>query len=135
MKTTGKIITVVSAQFEHVETGIYRNVTTGTNFERPKVRGKRTWRSLETKILKHAREELHRSRSGLNEAVVERAKSQMTIGEIARRYQKDGYHDSYRQPRHGKTMESESRMGLFQMILCHGSEAQIFPSTHLDICI
>jgi integrase len=109
MKTTGNIITVGSAQFEHVETGIYRNVTTGTYFERPKVRGKRTWRSLETKNLKHAREELHRRRSGLSEAAVERAKSQMTVGEIIRRYQKDGYPDHYRQQREGRTMESESR--------------------------
>lgn len=49
----------------HVEAGIYRTLDSGTYFERPKVRGKRTWRSLETKNLKHAREELHQRRSGL----------------------------------------------------------------------
>ena len=90
MNTSGNYITVGSAQFEHVETGIYRNVTTGTYFERPKVRGKRTWRSLETKNLKHAREELYRRRSGISLAAVERAKTQVTIGEIIRPFQ-DGF--------------------------------------------
>ena len=33
----------------------------------------------------------------------------MTVGEIIRRYQKDGYPDHYRQQREGRTMESESR--------------------------
>ena len=64
MNTTGKLIRVGSAQFERVETGIYRNIASGTYFYRPQVRGKRTWRSLETKNLKHAREEAHRRHAG-----------------------------------------------------------------------
>lgn len=97
-----------AALFEHVETGIYRNLDSGTYFERPKVRGKRTWRSLETKNLKHAREELHKRRSGLKAVEVEMAKTSLMVGDILLRYQKDGYPDRYRQPRQGRTLECET---------------------------
>lgn len=91
MKAKNKDHKAVPARFDHVETGIYRNLDSGTYFERPKVRGKRTWRSLETKNLKHAREELHWRRSGVNAAKLEKGKANITVGEIIRRYQKEGY--------------------------------------------
>src|ERR1035441_2794007 len=48
-----------------VADGIYRRKG-GMLFERPWIKGKRTWRSLETRNLKLAREELPRRRSGLS---------------------------------------------------------------------
>jgi len=52
-------------KFILVESGIYRNPGSGTYFERPVLSGRRTWRSLGTKNLKLAREELHRRRAGV----------------------------------------------------------------------
>jgi hypothetical protein len=97
-----------AAHFEHVEIGIYRNLDSGTYFERPKIRGKRTWRSLDTKNLKHAREELHKRRSGLKVVEAEKAKTSLTVGDILLRYQKDGYPDRHRQARQGRTLECET---------------------------
>jgi integrase len=108
MKTKVEVSKAGAAQFEHVEAGIYRNLDSGTYFERPKVRGKRTWRSLETKNLKHAREELHKRRSGLKVIEAEKAKINLTVGDILQRYQKDGYPDRYRQLRQGRTLEGET---------------------------
>lgn len=109
MKTTVEIKKAGAAHFEHVEAGIYRNTDSGTYFERPKVNGKRTWRSLETKNLKHAREELHKRRSGFSKVVAEKAKGDLTVGDIIRRYQKDGYPDRQKHPRKGRTLECETR--------------------------
>lgn len=108
MKTNVKAPKAGAAPFEHVEAGIYRNLDSGTYFERPKVRGRRTWRSLETKNLKHAREELHRRRSGVSVAELEKERASVTVGEIIRRYQKDGYPDRQKQPRQGRTLELET---------------------------
>ena len=109
MNTKVEVSKAGAAQFEHVEAGIYRNLDSGTYFERPKVRGRRTWRSLETKNLKHAREELHRRRSGVSVVELEKERASVTVGEIVRRYQKDGYPDRHKQPRQGRTLESETR--------------------------
>jgi integrase len=109
MKTTGTIIRVGSAQFERVESGLYRNITSGTYFYRPKAHGKRTWRSLETQNLKHAREELHRRLAGGSVAEMEKAKAAVLLGEIIRRYQKDGFPDRQKQPRVGRTLQMETR--------------------------
>ena len=109
MNTTGKLIRVGSAQFERVETGIYRNIASGTYFYRPQVRGKRTWRSLETKNLKHAREEAHRRHAGGSAFEEDKAKAAVMLGEIIRRYQKDGYPDRQKQPRVGRTLQMETR--------------------------
>jgi hypothetical protein len=80
---------------EHVEAGIYRNTSSGTYFERPKIHGKRTWRSLETKNLKHARETLHKRRAEANNGQTGRTEPQLTcVGEVILRYEKDGYLDS-----------------------------------------
>jgi len=108
MKNTGAIIQVGTAHFERVETGLYRNIVSNTYFYRPKVRGRRTWRSLKTKNLKHAREELHRLHVGAVSLEIEKSKNVVTVGEIIRRYQKDGYPDRQKQPRQGRTLELET---------------------------
>jgi hypothetical protein len=78
-------------KFIRVESGIYRNPGSGTYFERPVLSGRRTWRSLGTKNLKLAREELHRRRAGVSHALLVKSEpAAVTVGEIIRRYQKDG---------------------------------------------
>ncbi len=108
MKTNVEV-SKTAAQFEHVEAGIYRNAASGTYFERPKVNGKRTWRSLDTKNLKHAREELHRRRSGLSLLPAPSDAPPLTVGDLLRRYQKDSFPDHQKQPRQGRTLECETR--------------------------
>jgi hypothetical protein len=75
-------------------------------FERPWIKGKRTWRSLETRNLKLAREELPRRRSGLQPI---EAESTVTCGDVIRRYQADDYPDDQRQPRPARAHELEVR--------------------------
>ncbi len=72
-----------------VADGIYRH-SNGTLYERPWIQGKRTFRSLETENLKHAKEELHRRRSGYKH---ESKETTMTVGEVLRRYKTDRYPD------------------------------------------
>jgi len=100
----------VPPALELVESGIYRKTANGVYYERPFIDGKRTWRSLQTSNLKHAREELHKRRAGVSgnqkpESVVELR----TVGEIIRRNQKDGYLDKHLQLRTGRTLEEEER--------------------------
>ena len=94
-------------RFQFVETGLYRNKSNGVYFERPSIKGRRTWRSLDTANLKHAREELYRRRAGVRAVEVEKAKAAVTVGDIARHYQKDGYPDRQKQPRVGRTLVME----------------------------
>ena len=96
-------------RFQFVETGLYRNKSNGVYFERPSIKGRRTWRSLDTANLKHAREELYRRRAGVRAVEVEKAKAAVTVGDIVRHYQKDGYPDRQKQPRVGRTLEMETR--------------------------
>ena len=99
-----------SPLFEHVEAGIYRNTSSGVYFERPKVNGKRTWRSLETANLKHAREELHKRRAakGTNKDPYVEAEV-VTVGEVINRYKIDGYLDKSLSARSGGTLVEETR--------------------------
>ena len=100
MKTKLKKSSAAGAQFERVESGIFRYIPSGVYYERPKINGRRTWRSLETANLKYAREELHRRRSGMVEREAQQAKKpKVTVGEIVRRYVQDGYPDRQKQPR------------------------------------
>src|ERR1035437_6444050 len=102
MKTKLKKTGPAAAQFERVESGIFRYIPSGVYYERPKINGRRTWRSLETANLKYAREELHRRRSGMVEREAQQAKKpKVTVGEIVRRYVQDGYPDRQKQPRQG----------------------------------
>ena len=97
-------------QFQFVETGIYRKSTNGVYYERPKVHGKRTWRSLATSNLKHAREELHRRRAAIGTHNDPYAETEaVMVGEIISRYQKDGYLDKNLNGRAGGTLVEETR--------------------------
>lgn len=87
-----------------VADGIYRRKG-GMLFERPWIDGKRTWRSLETKNLKLAKEELHRRKSG----VTKRHESDVTCGEVIRAYKDDNCPDDQRQIRPEITLEKELR--------------------------
>jgi len=110
MKTKLKKTGPAVAQFERVESGIFRYIPSGVYYERPKINGRRTWRSLETANLKYAREELHRRRSGMVEREAQQAKKpKVTVGEIVRHYVKDGYPDRQKQPRQGRTLQCEKR--------------------------
>jgi hypothetical protein len=101
---------VAVSRFQFVETGLYRNISNGVDFERPSIKGRRTWRSLDTANLKHAREELHRRRAGVSHALLVKSEpAAVTLGDILRRYQKDGYPDRQKQPRLGRTLELEKR--------------------------
>lgn len=78
------------SQFKRIESGIFRNESSGTYFERPTLDGRRTWRSLETQNLKHAREEFHRRRAGVSKPPAKGQTLPLTVGDILRRYEKDG---------------------------------------------
>lgn len=65
----------------------------GMLFERPWIDSKRTWRSLETKNLKLAKEGLHRRKSG----VKKRTESDVTCGDVIRAYKDDSCPDDQRQ--------------------------------------
>jgi integrase len=96
--------------FEHVEAGIYRNTSSNVYFERPKIHGRRTWRSLETSNLKYAREELHKRRAAVGTDKDPYAEPEAaTVGEIISRYQKDGYLDKNLSGRTGGTLVEEER--------------------------
>jgi hypothetical protein len=99
-----------SSPFGHVEAGIYRNTSSGTYFERPKIQGKRTWRSLETKNLKHARETFHKRRSDASNGQGASTEPKITfVGGVIRHYETDGYLDKHLQPRTGGTHDEEGR--------------------------
>ncbi len=100
--------TAAVPRFQFVETGLYRKTNTGVYYERPSLKGRRTWRSLDTANLKHAREELYRRRAGVRAVEVEKAKAAVTVGDILRLYQKDVYPDRQKQPRVGRTLELET---------------------------
>ena len=97
----------------HVEVGIYQNPQSRTYFERPHINGKRTWRSLKTKNLKLAREELHRRRAASSAGsnpfapkatLLVRVK---TAGEVIRRYESDNYPDRHLNTRPERTRDEE----------------------------
>ena len=95
--------------WERIADGIWKNNRSGSLFERPKISGSWTFRSLKTKNLKHAREELHRRRSGLSPLAAPSDDPPLTVGDILRRYQKDSFPDRQKQPRQGRTLECETR--------------------------
>jgi integrase len=103
------------SRLKGVESGIYQDVITHTYYERPFVNGKRTCRSLKTKNLKFAREELHRRRavalSGKSpyEAVNGSVLSAVTVGEVIRTYQQAEYPDKRLNSRPESTRKDEER--------------------------
>ena len=100
----------ITPKFVQVETGIYRKNANGVYYERPHVHGKRTWRSLETTNLTHAREELHKRRAAVGTFKDPYAETEaVTVGEIINRYKKDGYLDKNLGGRSGGTLIEETR--------------------------
>jgi len=89
-----------------VESGIYRKTSNGCYYERTQVRGKRTWRSLNTNNLKHAREEYHRRRAGL---VKMEKIAPVFVGKVIRKYQADEFPDQHRQKRPARMYALEKR--------------------------
>jgi integrase len=98
-----------SQKLGQVADGIYRRKG-GMLFERPWAKGRRTWSSLNTKNLKLAKEELHKRRSGLK--LVEEDESDVTCGDVIRKYQSDEYPDDQRQRRPDRAYELEDRFCL-----------------------
>jgi integrase len=111
MKTNAAISEVCNSpiQFEMVESGIYRKTANGVYYERPSLNGRRTWRSLKTKNLKHARETLHKNRTeskdGQNFQIELKT---LTVGDILRRYQNDGFPDKHLGKRSARSIENET---------------------------
>ena len=103
-------------RYKHMETGIYQARRSRTYFERPHIDGKRKWRSLRTKNLKFAREELHRRRAAAfsGNSPYARTTGQAgtqasTVGEVIRRYQHDNYPDRHLNSRPEATRADEER--------------------------
>jgi hypothetical protein len=69
--------------WERAADGIWRNIASGNLYERPKIDGKFTFRSLKTSNLKHAKEEFHRRRSGITNV---QKPSTITVGDVIRKY-------------------------------------------------
>jgi len=108
-----------------VATGIYRHVREGTYHERPIIDGKRTWRSLGVNFAPQrngvaATREYHRRRTMEDEGknpyaqpteskAPKKIEQATTVGEIIRRYQKDGYLDRDLLKRPASTEAEEAR--------------------------
>jgi hypothetical protein len=112
-----------------VASGIYRHTREGTYHERPKINGKRTWRSLGVNAtpqrnFKAAEDEYHRRRvmqaEGKNpyaEAAAEekpafkkeRPAEAKIVGEVIRRYMNDGFLDRHLLSRPETTEDDERR--------------------------
>ena len=94
--------------FQLVESGIYRKTTNGVYYERPHVNGKRTWRSLETANLKHAREAFYKRRATpKNDPAEYVVPASLTVGELINRYLGDECLDKHQSKRTGRTLECE----------------------------
>jgi len=90
-----------------VADGIYRR-SSGTLYERPIINHRPTWRSLGTKNLKLAREEL-RKRRIKGEASYIPTPTVVTTGQVIRCYEQDGYSDRHREKRTGRTLTKEKK--------------------------
>jgi integrase len=96
-----------------VERGIYRIPGSDQYYERPKVGGRWTWRTLGSSVLSDARDELRRRRAShaaamLGQGVSVYAKSTLaTVGEIINTYLADGCLDRQRRPRIPDSLKAE----------------------------
>ena len=99
--------------------GIWRNKS-GTLYERPKVDGRWTYRSLETEDLEVGKTRFHQRRAGVEEKL-QLAPAQATqaetvlVGHVIQKYQQDGYRDRQRQQRPELTRTAEE--GYCEMLL------------------
>jgi integrase len=93
--------------------GLYRNTATASWYERPWINGKRTWRKLEARTQKEAREVLTARRADQVRSKIGLATnpyaSGRTVGEILLIYAKAGFPDRHRQSRSGKARSEEER--------------------------
>jgi hypothetical protein len=116
--------------WKRVAAGIWRNKS-GTLYERPKVDGRWTYRSLETDDLVVAKTRFHRRRAGVEETPPTqtpqpppaRADEPETVlvGQVIQRYQQDGYRDRQRQQRPELTRTAEEgycqmRLGFWERV-------------------
>jgi integrase len=83
---------MAAAKYVSVGYGIYKSSFSGVYFHRPTVNGKRTWKSLETSNLTHAK-------AKLKTPAPAKINPDITAGEVIRRYQADDYPDGNRETR------------------------------------
>lgn len=110
-------------RFVRVEPGMYRDISTGRFYERPTIDGKRTWRKLVGDNPTLSREEYYRRRAAvasgqdayhktgkpIEAKPVDSKEEARTVGDVIRRYQKDGYLDKHLLPRPESTRASQER--------------------------
>jgi integrase len=96
--------------WQRVADGIWRRGNSGTLFERPKIGNRWTFRSLNTKSIKPAKDELAlrvtKRKTGTEPTAVVRP-AVVTTGQVIRCYEKDVYPDRHKQPRQGRTLVVE----------------------------
>jgi hypothetical protein len=93
-----------------IEARLWQNTQSGVYYERPVVKGRPTFRSLKTRNRKHAVDELFKRRTAVGAGEDPYAEPEaVTVGEVVRRYQKDGYLDRDLQPRPPSTLADEER--------------------------
>lgn len=98
--------------YKLISAGIYRDSDTGAFYERPWVRGRRTWRKLDGHTLKLAKEDFARRRT--DQARAERGMARdpyapppSTVGAILEAYVSAGCPNRKHQPRTGKRLQAE----------------------------
>jgi integrase len=102
--------------YHRVADGIYRDSRTGHFYERPTVRGRRTWRKLDGHLLKLARESLAQrradtTRSKLGLARDPYAPAPLTLGAVLDLYREAHCPDRHQQPRdQHRLVQEESRI-------------------------
>ena len=110
-------------RFVRVESGIYRDAKTGRFYERPTIDGKRTWRKLVGDNLGFSREEschrraavargqdpYHKKRTPTEAKPANSKEEARTVGDVIRRYQRDGYPDKHLLSRPESTRASEEQ--------------------------
>ena len=98
--------------WQRVADGIWRRGNSGTLFERPKIANRWTFRSLNTKSIKQAKDELARRvtkrLTGSEPTAVVRP-AVVTTGQVIRCYEQDGYSDRHREKRTGRTLTKEEK--------------------------
>ena len=100
------------ARFKNIERGLYRNKDTGIYYERVTAGGKDTFISLRTTKVATARRELEtrrlaRTGAKLGLTVSPESLASVTVGEVIRNYQRDGYPDRQRAARKPETQKAE----------------------------
>jgi hypothetical protein len=89
--------------------GIWRNKS-GMLYERPKINGRYTYRSLDTTELEAAKAEFHRRRAGVEPKpeAAPPAPTEVLVGQVIQRYQDGGCRDRHKQRRPDLTDKAEN---------------------------